>query len=87
MYLGNARGVPVRLTSPKVEMLLWGSSLVEVVGEVMVSFFVDVSNDQNDALKWTKFLLVVIVWLFGCDAVGALLLCEHVLGVGVKLCR
>ena len=78
MYLGSARGVPGRLRCPSVEMTLWGVSLVQVVREVPVSFFVNASTDNNDALEWTRFLLVVIVWLFGCDAVGALLLCGHV---------
>ena len=55
--------------------------------EAPVSFFVDASADKNDALEWTSFLLVVTVWLFGSDAVGALLLCDHILGVNVKLCR
>ena len=50
MYLSGARGMPVTLTSEEVEMLMCGSSLVEVVGEVMVTFFVDVGNDEDDAL-------------------------------------
>ena len=60
---------------------------MQVAEEVPVSFFVGASNDKNDAVRRARFLLVVIVWLFGCDAVGALLLCDHVLGVNVKLCR
>ena len=43
MNLGCARGVPVRLTSTKVAMLMRGTYMVEVVGVVMVSFFVDVT--------------------------------------------
>ena len=50
-----------------------------------MSFFGDTSTVKDDALEWTRFMLVVVVRLFGCDAVGALLLCEHVLGVDVRL--
>ena len=65
MNLGCARGLPVRLTSTEVAMLVCGSNMVGVVGVVVVSFFFNASNDENDALKWAKFLSVVLVWLFG----------------------
>ena len=70
-----------------------GSNLVEVVGEVMVPFFVDVSNGENDALKWAKLLLVILVWLFGCEAVCAPFLflvgfrCVRALDVNVRVCH
>ena len=50
-----------------------------------MSFFVDAGAVEDDALEWTRFLLVVVVWLFGCDTVSALLLCELILGVNVRL--
>ena len=93
MNLGCARGMPVRLTSTEVEMLMCEGSMVEVVSEVMVSLFVDVSNDENDALKWAKLVLVILVWLFGCEAVCASFLflvgfrCVRALDVNVGVCH
>ena len=52
-----------------------------------MSLFVDANTVKGDALEWTRFLLVVVVWLSGSDADGALLLSEHVLGVDVRLWR
>ena len=43
--------MPVRLTSTVVAMSMCGSSMVEVVDVVMVSFFADVSSDESNALK------------------------------------
>ncbi len=54
---------------------------------IPVSFFVDVGTVEDDALDWTRFLLVVVVRLFGCDVVGALLLRERVLCVDVRFWR
>ena len=51
MHLGCARGMPVRLRSRPVDLLLCEGSMVEVVSEVLVSFFVDVGYDEDDALK------------------------------------
>ena len=65
MNLGCARGVPVRLTSTEVAMLMCGSNMVEVMGVVMVSFFADVSSDESNALECAKCILVILVWLFG----------------------
>ena len=52
-----------------------------------MSFFVDASTVKDDALEWTRFILVAVVWLSGSGADGALLLSEHVLGVDVRLWR
>ena len=66
---------------------------MHVAGEVPVSFFVGASSGENGAVGRTRLLLVVILWLCGCDVVGAPFLvhvgshCGHVLGVDVKTCR
>ena len=43
--------MPVRLTSTVVVTWMCGSSMVEVVDVVVVSFFADVSSDESNALK------------------------------------
>ena len=51
MHLGSARGRPVRLKSRQVGLLLCEGNMVEVVSEVLVSVFVDVGHDEENALK------------------------------------
>jgi len=50
MFLCGARGWPQRLRSRRVRSLVRGCGDEGIVGDALVPFFVDVGNDEDDAL-------------------------------------